>query len=305
MGGDAAPPGARVLFSNGAAAVGDPAPAPPGHAAAAISIISPGTELRNLAASRDRPRRPAGYMCLSQPVTVPGRRTAVRILAPVPHGAAVPVEHPRALTVPAGVDVALAAVARFQLIAALGLAQLSDEATGRGPPVVAGAGPVGLAAVLELHRRGARQVLVVTDHPDPAAGMLPYVTVRSPSQGLAARLLVEATGRVARAARMVADGGTLGLLGTPGHTEQINAGWVHRAGVTLVGMHELVEFDRDRYQHTYDQVLAWLDHTIDPALVRSWCRSWPGTQATTVYAALGQSGRRPREPILLLDWERP
>lgn len=304
MGGDASPPGARVLFSDGAAVVVEPAATPPGHVAAAMSIISPGTELRYLADSRDRSRRPAGYMCLSQPVTLPGRSAAVRVLAPVPHGAAVPVDHPRALSVPAGVDVALAAVARFQLIAALGLARLSDEALGRESPVVAGAGPVGLAAVLELRRRGARQVLVVTDHPDPAAGMFPEVTVRSASQGLSAGLLVEATGRVARAVGMVADGGTLGLLGTPAHTEQITAGWVHRAGVTLVGMHELLGFDRGRYQHTYDEVLAWLDHTIDPALVRSWCRSWPGAQAATVYAALAGPGRRPREPILLLDWQQ-
>ncbi|MGH3752746.1 MAG: hypothetical protein ACRDRP_08625 [Pseudonocardiaceae bacterium] len=298
------PAGARVFFSDGAAVVGDWAAAPPGHAAAAISIISPGTELRNLAASRDRPHSPAGYMCLTQPVTLPGRRTAVRVLAPVPHGAPAPAGHPRALTVPAGIDVALAAVARFQLIAALGLAQLSAGPAGREPPVVAGAGPVGLAAVLELRRRGAGHVLVVTGHPDPAAGMLPGVTVRSPARGLPARLLIDTTGRVVRAAGMVADGGTLGLLGTPADTGQINAGWVHRAGVTLVGMHELAGFDRDHYQRTYDQVLAWLDHTIDPALVRSWCRSWPGTQAASVYAALAEPGRRPREPILLLDWER-
>lgn len=146
-------------------------------------------------------------------------------------------------------------------------------------------------------------MLVVTDHPDPAAGMLSDVTVKSPRGKLSASLVVDATGRAARAARMVAEGGTLGLLGTPAQTEQINAGWAHRAGVMLVGMHELAGFDHDRYQNTYDQVLAWLDHTLDRALVQSWRRSWPGSQAPAVYAALSEPGQRPREPILLLDWE--
>lgn len=139
------PPGTRVLLGNGVATVGGPSVPPRGHVAAETSIISPGTELRTLAATREGPRRPAGYMCLSQPVRLPGRRTAVRVLAPVPHGAAVPLDHSRALTVPADIALALAAVARFQLIAALGLAQLNAEVAGDGPPVVAGAGRWGWA----------------------------------------------------------------------------------------------------------------------------------------------------------------
>jgi hypothetical protein len=113
------PLGARVFFSRGGVVEGEPVVPPPGHVAAAVSVISPGTELRSLAASRDGSARPAGSMCLSPPVRLPGRDSAVCVLAPVPHGAPLPVDHPRALSVPAGIDVALAALARFQFIAAL------------------------------------------------------------------------------------------------------------------------------------------------------------------------------------------
>lgn len=290
-------PGARVVFSHGAVRV-DPAMAvPDGELAAHLSVISPGTELRRLAATRGGPDHPAGYMTLTAPAG-PGGEC---LLAPVPHGAPVRRTDSRALRIPFGIGLELVALARFQLMAALGLARVSHAVRGARTVCVAGGGPVALGCVLELHRLGVAEVLVVTRHPRPAVLDLPGVSVSPTGASQTADVVIDCTGRVDTALNLVATGGLLGLLGTPDPATVLLADQLHRRGLSMVGMHELAGYHPPSYQDLFTTVLTWDASHLNGDTVRSWCRRIPGDQADTVYAEL-TGPHRPDEPLLLLDW---
>lgn len=290
-------PGARVMFRHGAVRV-DPAGAvPDGALAAHLSVISPGSELRRLAATRSGPDHPAGYMTLTGPADPGGER----LLAPVPHGAPVRRTDSRALRIPFGIGPELVAVARFQLIAAVGLARVSHAVRGAQTVCVAGGGPVALGCVLELHRLGVAEVLVVTRHPRPAVANLPGVRVSPAGASHTADVVIDCTGRVDTALELVATGGVLGALGTPDPAAVLLADQVHRRGLSTVGMHELAGYHPPSYRDLFSTVLVWEASHLDGDMVRSWCRRIPGDQAAEVYAELA-GPHRPDEPLLLLDW---
>jgi hypothetical protein len=64
------------------------------------------------------------------------------LLAPVPHGAPVRRTDSRALRVPSGIGLELVALARFQLMAALGLARVVHAVSVARAVCVVGGGPV-------------------------------------------------------------------------------------------------------------------------------------------------------------------
>jgi hypothetical protein len=289
-------PGARVIFSRGSAHLAPALPAPAGWVPAQGSVISPGTELRHLAATVTGPDRAAGYMTLTRPVNGSGA-----LLAPVPHGAATSPDDARALRVPAGVAVEHVAVARFQLMAALGLARCRPLLDRAARVLVMGSGPVAVGCVLELHRIGVPLIRVATRHPAPAVARLPGVTVSCGALPAAERVVIDCTGRSGQGLRAAAPGGMLGLLGTPAEDSELPAAMMHRSGVTVVGMHELACFEQAAYQEMFLTVLADVRAGADAGKLRLWYRVVPGEQAPRLYQEL-KGPRRPAEPFLLLDW---
>ena len=288
--------GARVIFSGGRAHLTHAAAAPRGWLSARFSVISPGTELRHLAATVTGPDHAAGYMTVTRQT-----RTGDYLLAPVPHGAAASPDDARALGVPAGTAVEHAAVARFQLMAALGLARCRPLLDFLSGTLVIGAGPVAVGCVLELRRLGAGQITVVTRHPSPAAARIPGVTVSPGRTPAGEPVVIDCTGRAGEGLRATAPGGMLGLLGTPARDGGLPAGAIHRNGVTVVGMHELAGHALPGRQEMFLAVLADVTAGSAAELARSWCRVVPGQHAPSLYEAL-RSKRRPPQPFLLLDW---
>ncbi|MFJ4679121.1 hypothetical protein [Kitasatospora sp. NPDC088783] len=281
--------GARVRVGAGhARLLPAPATALEGAVECEFSVLSPGTERRHLAG----PNREAGYMAL-------GRTRGAWVLAPVPHGAAFHPGHPGAVHAPPGTGLREAALARFQMMALLGLDRLPG--TGLDGAVVVGSGPVALGCALELARRGARGVRVATERRHAPIGTVPGVEVVAPGQARPARLVLDAAGDVVRAAALVAPGGVLGLLGTPEENTELGAAQVHRAGWTVVGMHELANRDAAAYQDAYRVAAAYLSERVDGALPAAWCRIVPGERAVELYGLLGAPSR-PAEPVLILDW---
>lgn len=287
--------GARVRFEGGRVALVSAAMVPPDAAPSIASVVSPGTELRRMRATVGAEARDAGYMTIAQH---PG--TAQLLIVPAPHGSWIDPNHPRAVKAEPGTAMSAAAVARFQLIAALGLrrAALTAELDGA---VVVGSGPVALGCCLELRRLGAHRLTVWSRRPAPLISALPGVelTCRFPRRG--ARLVLDATGRLGRAMRIAAPGATVGLLGTPAENHTIAADRVHRDGLIVVGMHELIEYDHATYQRTYTQVLRWLLFAIPPAAVASWCLRISGNDTESFYRRMS-IGDRPEQPIVLLEW---
>ncbi|MCX2968213.1 MULTISPECIES: hypothetical protein [Streptomyces] len=294
--------GARIRLDGGQAWLQPPAPGPvpEGWVAGRWSVLSPGTERRHLAASRTGVPREAGYMTF-------GRQhdRARWVLAPVPHGAAFPLDCEDAVTAPSGVPAATAAVARFQQIALLGLDRLGPGVAFDGA-VVVGSGPVALGAALELARRGATTVRVATSRPRPPLLAVPGATRLPPDAGVAggASLVIDAASTPERAARLLAPGGVLGLLGTPPPASGVAALAAHRGGWTVIGMHELAPAPVGAYQAAYTTAATWLEGHLDPQLVASWCATVPGHLAPYAYRLL-DSPARLAEPVILFDWGAP
>jgi len=281
--------GARVWFRGGTVEVVAPGTPPPGALRSTLSVISPGTEIRHLLATRRGPDKPAGYMNLA-------RTGDGLLMAPAPHGSWLLAEQPGAIRTDQGARVA--ALGRFQLMAALSLSWLPDV----GDPLVIGSGPVAVGCVLELLRRGARTVRVLTGRTDRAVARLPAVRVVREVPPDSVDVVIEATGRRMDAAlAAVAPTGILGLLGTPDPELSLPALPLHRKGVRLIGMHELVALDPDRHQRTYRQVTDWLAGRLDRAEFDAWCLVVPGEHAPELYQRLLR-GQRPAEPVLMLDW---
>jgi hypothetical protein len=289
-------PGARVVFTAGTARLAPARPVPGGWEPALASVVSPGTELRQLTATTSGPSRTAGYMTLA-------RRGDGLQLAPVPHGAPVPPWTPRSLAVPAGTPAERVAIARFQLMAALGLAAHVPAIQAADRVLVTGSGPVATGCALELRRLGTRQVTIATRHPSPAAAGIPGTVITTPP-GPAWAVVIECTGHAVAGLELTSPGGLLGLLGTPGDSEGLPAAAVHRAGVTIAGMHELAGYDAARYQDAFTTVLEWVTLAVADRQARSWCRRVPGEDAPGLYARLQGPGRPP-EPFLILDWSTP
>lgn len=289
--------GARIILDGGQARFQPSAPGgtPGGWVTGRWSVLSPGTERRHLAASSAGSPREAGYMTL-------GRRDehAGWVLAPVPHGAAFPLDCEGAVAAPPGVPVETAAVARFQQIALLGLDRVPAGVELDGA-VVVGSGPVALGAALELVRRGAGTIRVASSRWHPPIAAVPGVTRSSQAPG-GAGLVIDAAGTPERAASLLAPGGVLGLLGTPPETSGVAALAAHRGGWTVIGMHELAPAEPGAYQDAYTTTATWLADHLDPGLVASWCRTVPGHLARQTYRLL-DTPARPAEPIILFDWE--
>lgn len=336
----------RVRFHAGRATLRPPAPVPAGMVPGRVSILSPGTEQRRLNTTRNGPARDAGYMNIA---TIPdperaatgqtgNDRTGVRVVAPVPHGSAFDPRIPGALTAAPGTPLHVLAVARFQLIAARGLdrllatlpaarpARLPATATDGDSPdeldevVVMGSGPVALGCVLELRRRGAGHIRVVTRRVDATINTAPGVTCVDPTAATPGPLVIDAAGSPGMAFGLVAKTGVLGLLGTPADGDGLDAAAVHRSGAALVGMHELADASPvagptvspaaglplstlwcANYQDTYTAIVSWLINHVDQTVLSSWCLRIPGERAPEIYARLPRSGRPPT-PIVLWEW---
>ncbi|MEV6986294.1 hypothetical protein AB0M95_34250 [Sphaerisporangium sp. NPDC051017] len=288
--------GARVRLVAGKARLLPATQTPDGLIPAKFSVLSPGTEQRRLAATVSGPAKTSGYM------TIGGEQARGWLVAPVPHGAPIDPQLKGTVVAPPGTSVHVAALARFQLMAALGLTRLSPDRDLMSDAVVVGSGPVALGCVLELRRRGALRVRVLTSRRDAAIGRVPGVQCVNEVEIFAARLVIDAVGAPESTSRLLAHGGVLGLLGTPDENSMLSALRTHRGGWTVIGMHELAAFDVGRYQAGYAEVAAWLNVKVDPALVTSWCRTVPADLVPQVFESLGQRGKAD-EPITLFSWE--
>ncbi|MBP0451132.1 MULTISPECIES: hypothetical protein [unclassified Kitasatospora] len=294
-GDEAAATGARLWFRDGQVLLTPPAPGPrPDRArACTASLLSPGTELRRLRTGRPGETRAAGYMAMA------ASASGEVVLAPAPHGGWVDPTHADALGTAHGPLVA--AAARFQLMAALGLGDLVPDPAGP-PPVVLGSGPVALGAVLELLRRGAARVDVRSSRPWPAVAGLAGVRVVPAVADGSAGLVLECTGsRLAEALAAAAPGATVGLLGTPQDAAPLDPLLVHRSSLRVLGMHELGGRRAAERVARFREVGDWLAARFAPEQFADWCHVTPGDHAPELYRAL-LAGRRPQPPLLLLDW---
>ncbi|RBM21198.1 hypothetical protein DEH69_06310 [Streptomyces sp. PT12] len=223
------------------------------------------------------------------------------LLAPVPHGAAFDPASPGTVSAPLGTSVPVAAAARFQQMALLGLNR-APAGTGCTGALVLGSGPVALGCVLELRRRGAAEVRVVTSRERPPIATVPGVECLRHEGAGTADTVIDTTGAPERALPLLAPGGVLGLLGTPFPRAELPALAVHRNGWTVVGMQELAPAAPDAYRSAYATAAAWLTENVGPGVVARWCRIVPGSLAPEVFRQLRDGGRL-AEPVVIFDWE--
>jgi hypothetical protein len=246
--------------------------------------------------SAQGPNRPAGYMNIARR---PGSDEIM--LAPEPHGAWMPLDHPRALRAPAGTELPVAAVARFQLIAAVGMSHTAFIPSEGA--LVAGSGPVALGCCLELMRRGTTDITLLTSRDDvPFARDLDIRLTQSAPEGSAA-CVIDTTGNIEPSLSAAAAGGVIGLLGTPESHCAVSALLLHRRGVAAIGMHELSNCNHAAYQNLYTAVLAWLATSVGGHLPARWCSRLRANQILDHYRRLATGGNgRDKQPVTIVEW---
>lgn len=116
------------------------------------------------------------------------------------------------------------------------------------------------------------------------------------------RLVIECTGRNDRIATCISkleEQGVLGLVGSPRDFSLLNLYTIHRKGINLVGMHELVAFEPEKTQRLFKEILLWLKNSgiAESKLV---FRHWPKGSFGELYTKL--EAERPQEPFQILDW---
>jgi threonine dehydrogenase-like Zn-dependent dehydrogenase len=165
---------------------------------------------------------------------------------------------------------------------------------GAGRAVVLGSGPVAVGAVLELIRLGVADVEVVTSRSAwPPGKVLPGVRTASPGARVGASLVIDATGRPPGPALSLSEpGGVLGLLGTPEDGAALDALAVHRANVTVVGMHELAGRDPAHRAGCFARLAAWCATQPWLASARGWWTARPGAETEAAMASLRAPHRR-------------
>lgn len=221
-------------------------PLAPGYSEAICSVVSPGTERRSV---RDGRRYP-GYMNIVQD------GGGKRWLVPSPHGAAVRLDDAvEALPLREETSERVAALARFQIIAALGFGRMSSR-VGRDTACVIGTGPVAVGAVLELIRQGVRSIDVVSRRGAPR--LEGYPGVRVLEQPEPSEFVLDCAGDPARALELVSIGGSLGLLGTGVSAPEMSGLDIHRRNISVIGMHELAGIAVDSRVRCFYEVQDWL-----------------------------------------------
>jgi threonine dehydrogenase-like Zn-dependent dehydrogenase len=170
---------------------------------------------------------------------------------------------------------------------------------------VVGSGPVAFGAVLEILRSSGAAVTVITARRARAERLLDSlgrVEVRGEDALRGAANIIECTGapeKIRACVAAMAPGALLGILGSPREVCAMDIYAVHRAGATLLGMHELAQFDVEWRRQAFREIAAWLAQTR-PHECGGWIASTPAGQYAALYDRL-QRGQV-AEPFQLLDW---
>ena len=233
-----------------------------------------------------------------------GQCDGEHLLAPSPHGTQFDAANPGTLAATAA-SPEIMAIARFQLMAAAGLRPVAARVRQAARFAVVGTGPVAIGAVLEIVRGSAAEVTVITRNPDRAHRLLDgldRVAVAGYDALRALPNIIECTGQAANIQACIgalAEGALVGLLGSPRELCATDVYAIHRAGATLLGMHELAVFDPAWRRKTFREIAAWLTGTR-PHERSGWMASTPASDFGALYERLYR-GRLP-EPFQLLDW---
>ncbi len=93
--------------------------------------------------------------------------------------------------------------------------------------------------------------------------------------------------------------GIIYLVGSPRYLSNIDLYMIHRRGLMLVGMHELIDFDAWKRQCLFKEIILWLE-SINLVKDKMWFRYWPCKSYRELFKAL--EGERPSEPFQILTW---
>ncbi|NKI73937.1 zinc-binding dehydrogenase [Dickeya sp. CFBP 2040] len=282
----------RVLFDKGRVLLCPPSTLSKDSVHSIASVVSLGTETRQLKKTKNGEPSFAGYMNL-----VDAGDDGHWIL-PTPHGStnATAMKNPRALAVEKRLPLHYIAASRFQLIAA---ANLLPDTFYSGQAAVLGSGPVAFGCVLELTRKKVDTIHVVSKHPEYTHSLLPWTHSMASCRKNMFDVVYDCTGDLSSALEIVKDGGVISVLGTPSEDYSFDLLAVHRRGITLLGMHELRPSAED-YLARFEQVCSWLSCAVKDNLLSQMCTYWPGEKAPELYERIGTHQRF--GPFIMFQW---
>lgn len=294
--------GGRYLVArDGLPAVHDGATAGLDWIPSEFSVVSPGTEQWQLSQSRDRRTTlPLGYIA--------GARlaTGAVVVAPAPHGATFSPLMPGSMTVSAPLH--RIAVGRFQLVTAASLQAVGQAFRSDVPTLLVGSGAVAIGAALELGRLGFADVRLVSTSASRLnrnLPSLPWLTSALPNEARPSPQVIDCVGTITSLTltqRLCSAQGVIGLLGSPRDAGGLSLYGVHRNGLNVVGLHELLLEDLARGQ-LLKTILQWLATLDDSVPLGDLVRTHSGVTAPHVYDGL--AAHRFTEPIQVFDWSTP
>lgn len=267
-------------------------PPPKNNVHAFASIVSIGTENRQLQKTKNGEPRFAGYMNLID--TGDGGYWIV----PTPHGATSSdgMKNPRALAIDKKLPLHYVIASRFQLISAVNPLPLRNHS---GKVAVLGSGPVAFGCVLELMRNKVDNIHLVSKHPEYTHSFMPWVHSMSSGKKNLFDIVYDCTGDLSSALKIVKDGGAISVLGTPPEDSSFDLLAIHRRGITIFGMHELHPPAKD-YVMQFNQICTWISHTIKEDILSRMCTYWPGENAPELYKRIGNHQRFC--PFIMFQW---
>ncbi|XUY30480.1 hypothetical protein RMR21_025700 (plasmid) [Agrobacterium sp. rho-8.1] len=227
-------------------------------------------------------------------------RDGVGVLEPLPHGSQDAIINDRSLFIKHALSVEVIAAARFQLIAAVGLALMQKDLRTTSIAVF-GSGPVAIGCVLELRRLEATDIKVVTRNSKYMAALFPDVPIVPALRTRSASVVIDCADRISDALGAIKAGGRLGILGTPSEGAVIDALTVHRQALTVVGMHELAP-PPVTYRQTFADVTDWLAFSHYKESLHQASALIDGTDAPGVYAELRNPFSRKLPPFVIFCW---
>jgi hypothetical protein len=263
-----------------------------------FSIVSSGTERWQLSQSAVSDGVvPLGYIAVHM------FSSGEVAIAPAPHGSTYSLAMPGTMIATAPIE--MLAIGRFQLMAAASIQAAGLEFRPDRTTILIGSGAVSLGAALELGRRGFTDVRMVSSSASRLGKRifdLPWLRSYPSTTMSLCDQVIDCVGTVASlqvADRLCRARGTIGLLGSPRENCGLSLYRLHRDGVRVVGLHELL-LDNAKRAGLFSEILTWLIDLDKGIHLKVFLRFHSSRKASEVYDLL--ANRQLPEPLQIFDW---
>ncbi|MFB4356834.1 hypothetical protein RBJ15_11385 [Pantoea sp. BS_4] len=284
-----------IKFSKGSVFVSINGPCATKSLQPVASIVSIGTELRQLRMSKTCSDIFAGYM------NIVSTDTKHFFLVPSPHGSSneEAINDARVLKFPKDIPLYYIAAARFQLITAVNIKNMKMTFERNTNLLILGSGPVSVGAFFEAVRLEINNIFVQPELYKTLYSFFPQCQKLNDQVFNSFDVVFDCKGQPDESVKYVKDEGVIAIIGTPCKGMYVDALSIHRRGIKMYGFHELIP-PPSLYLRIFRFIVKWITNSVDSELLKSLTIYMPGYEAREVYHNLC---RYPRKyPFIIFKW---